>query len=422
MDFTYTEEQEMLRKMAREFLEKECPERFVRDMEKDPRGYSPGLWQKMADLGWQGLVFPEKFGGSAGTVTDMSVLYEEFGRALLPSPHLSTVILGGLTVLNAASEAQKTEFLPKIVNGKKVIALALTEPESSWDGKDWKPEAVTLRARQNGDDYVLNGAKMFVHDAAAADYLLVVTRTRATRNPTNGITLFMVDAKSPGIKITPLVTLSGDTQAEVVFNDVKVSRHNIIGQLHAGWEPLTRSIQVATVLLCAQMLGASQKLLEITLDYAKTRVQFDMPIGIHQYVQEHCVNLYADMDGIKWSTYLAAWKLTLNEPADFEVSVAKAWASDAFERICWYAHQVFAGVGFTSQHGVVPLYSKRGKVWQLYLGDTRFHKEKVVQQLEKWPAPEMPQGQPLGLWDNDPDLIVPEWYEPFAAKCKPAVQ
>ncbi len=421
MDFTYSEEQEMLRKMAREFLEKECPERFVRDMEIDEKGYSPALWKQIADLGWLGLVYPEKFGGSEGTVTDMAVLYEEFGRALFPSPHLSTVVLSGLTVLNAGTEEQKAEYLPKIVNGKIVMSLALTEPEASWDGGAWDAEGITLRARQNGDAYVLNGTKLFVHDACAADYLLVVTRTRATTNPANGITLFLVDAKAPGIKITALQTLAGDKQCEVIFKNVAVSKNNIVGQLHSGWAPLTKAIKVATVLLCAQMLGSSQKLLEITLDYAKTRVQFDMPIGIHQYVQEHCVKLYADMDGIKWSTYFAAWKLTKGEAADFEVSVAKAWTSDAFERVCWYAHQVFAGVGFTTQHGLVPLYSKRGKVWQLYLGDTRYHKEKIVEQLEKWPLPEMSQGQALGLWDNDPDLIVPEWYEPFAAACKPAV-
>jgi len=420
MDFTYSEEQEMLRKMAREFLEKECPERFVRDMEKDEKGYSPALWQQIADLGWLGLVFPEKYGGSDGTVTDMAVLYEEFGRALFPSPHLSTVILSGLTLNYAGSEAQKAEYLPKIASGKTVMALALTEPESSWDGKAWDPEGVTLRARQDGDDYVLNGAKLFVHDAAAADYLLVATRTRATTKPVNGITLFLVNARDPGVQITPLVTIAGDKQCEVVFKDVRVPKANIVGELHHGWEPLTRAIKVATVLLCAQMLGASQKLLEMTLDYAKTRVQFEMPIGIHQYVQEHCVKLYADTDGIKWATYLAAWKLTKGEGAEFEVAVAKAWASDAYERVAWYAHQVFAGVGFTVLHGVVPLYSKRGKVWQLYLGDTKYHKEKIVEQLEKWPAPEMPQGPRRGLWDNDPELIIPAWYEPFVAKCKPA--
>lgn len=278
-----------------------------------------------------------------------------------------------------------------------------------------------MRARQDGDEYTLNGTKLFVHDANIADYLLVVTRTRATRNAANGITLFLLDAKDPGIKCTVLQTVAGDKQCEVVFNNVRVNKKYIIGQLHGGWEPLAQTMKIGAVRLCAQMFGGSQRLLEITVDYAKTRIQFDMPIGINQYIQEHCVNLYTDMDGIKWATYYAAWKLSKGESADFEAAVAKAWSSDAYERVCWCAHQVFAGVGFTVNDGVVPLFSRRAKTLQLYLGDTAYHKEKIVQQLEKWPKPELPQGTPLGLWDNDPELIVPDWYEPFAAKCKPPV-
>ena len=420
MEFTYTEEQQMLRKMAREFLEKECPERFVRDMEKDERGYSRELWAKMAELGWMGLIFPEKYGGTAGSITDMAVLYEEFGRAILPSPHFSTVILCGMTILNAGTEDQKKEFLTKIIHGKTIMALALTEPETSWEGKSWDPEGVTMRARQDGDDYILSGTKLFVHDACNADYFIVATRTRATRDPVNGITLFLVDARDAGLKYTVLKTLAGDKQCEVVFDNIRVNKTYIIGQLHRGWGPLEQVMKVGAVILCSQMLGGSQRLCEITQDYAKTRVQFDMPIGINQYVQEHCVNQYADTDGIKWSTYFAAWKLDKGDSADFEVSIAKAWSSDAYERICWYAHQVLAGVGFTVNNGVLPLFTRRAKVLQLYLGDTAYHKEKIVRELEKWQKPEMPQGPALGLWDNDPELVVPDWYEPWAALCKPA--
>ena len=420
MDFTYTEEQEMLRKMAREFLEKECTERFIRAMEKDARGYSPDLWKKIAELGWLGLVIPEKYGGTEGSITDMCVLYEEFGRSMFPSPHFSTAVLCGMTILSAGSEEQKAAYLRKIVNGDCVMALALTEPETSWNGRAWDPDGVTMRARQDGDDYTLSGTKLFVHDANSADYLLVVARTRATRNPANGVTLFLVGAKDPGIKCTLLQTIAGDKQCEVVFKNVRVNKKNIVGQIHGGWPPLAQVLKIGAVILSAQMLGAAQKLLELTVDYAKTRVQFDMPIGINQYIQEHCVNLYADMDGIKWSTYYAAWKLTKGDPADFEAAVAKGWASDAFERITWCAHQVFAGIGYTVNDGLVPLFSRRGKVLQLYLGDSAFHKEKIVEQLEKWPKPERPQGPPLGLWDNDEEIVIPHWYEPFAAQSKPS--
>ena len=413
MDFSFTEEQEMLRTMARDFLEKECTESFVREMEKDDRGYSPELWKQIADLGWLGLIYPEKYGGTEGNFMDLAVLYEEVGRAMFPGPHLSTVVLCGETILNAGSEEQKEEILPKVVEGDLILAMALTEPESSWDGKAWEPEGVTVPAVADGDDYVINGTKLFVHDAQIADYLLCAARTKEGGAPEEGITLFLVDANDTGISCTLLKTTAGDKQNEVVFNNVRVPKKNIVGELNGGWAPLQRSMQVGAVMLCAQMLGAGQKLLEITVDYAKTRIQFDMPIGINQYVQEHCVYLLANVDGTRWSTYLAAWKLSEGVPCDMEVAIVKAWASNAHERVCWYAHQVFAGIGYTVNDGVVPLYSRRGKTMQLYLGDTAFHKEKIVEQLETRPAPEKPRGKPLGLWEKREETYIPGWWDDF---------
>jgi len=413
MDFTLSEEQEMLKTMARDFLEKECPESVVREAEAGDKGYSPELWRKIADLGWLGLVYPEKYGGTGGTILDLSVLYEETGRAMFPSPHLSTVVLCGLTILNAGSEEQKADWLSKIVRGDAILALALTEPESSWEGKAWEPEGVTVPATADGDDYIINGTKLFVHDAHIADYLLVATRTKDGVAPEAGVTLFLVDAKSSGISYTLLKTTAGDKQSEVVFDKVRVPKKNIVGELNNGWAPLAKSIQVGAVVLCAQMLGAGQHLLEIAVDYAKTRIQFDMPIGINQYIQEHCIYLLRDVEGSRWATYLAAWKLSEGMSCDFEVSVAKGWSSDAYERACWRAHQVLAGVGYTVNDGVLPLYSKRGKTLQLYLGDTAYHKEKIVQQLEKWPPPERPKGKPLGLWEERVVRWVPAWWEDF---------
>ena len=415
MDFNFTEEQEMLRTSARDFLETECTEKLIREVEDGDVGYSPEIWKKIAGLGWLGLVYPEKYGGADMNVIDLTVLYEEIGRAMLPAPHLSTVVLGGMTILEAGTEEQKSAILPKIVNGEQIISVALTEPESSWNLKTWDPEGVTVKATAAGDDYVIDGIKLFVHDAVCADTFLVVTRTSKGADPADGITLFLVDAKSPGVSITPLRTIAGDKQCEVIFDKVKVSKSSIVGKLNGGWAPLSKSIKVGTVMLCAQMLGAGQRLLELSVDYAKTRIQFDMPIGINQYIQEHCVFLLRDVNGARWSTYLAAWKIAEGEPCDFEVSIAKAWGSDGHERACWRAHQVHGGVGYTVYDGVVPLYSRRGKTLQLYLGDTAYHKEKVVKELEKWDAPQIAKGKPLGLWDDAPENWIPEWWDTFDA-------
>jgi len=416
MDFSLSEEQEMLRKTARDFLEAECPERLVREAEKGDEGYSPELWHKTADLGWMGLVYPEKYGGTDGNIVDLAVLYEEFGRAMFPSPHLSTVALCGLTIVAAASEDQKADFLPKIINGELILALALAEPESSWDGKAWDAEGVTVRAAPDGDEYVIDGTKLFVHDAHIADYLLCVTRTADATAPEEGITLFLVDAKSPGIRYTPLKTTADDKQSKVVLDKVKVPKKNMVGGLNGGWFPLAKVLQQGAVLLCAQMVGAGQRVLELAVDHAKTRIQFEQPIGINQYVQEHCVFLLSEVDASRWVTYQAAWGLSEGHACDMEVAIAKAWTSDALERACWYAHQVLSGVGYTVDDGILPLYSRRAKSVQLYLGDTAHHLEKIAQQVEQWPAPEMPKGKPLGLWQEADQTRTPDWFERFAKR------
>jgi alkylation response protein AidB-like acyl-CoA dehydrogenase len=409
MDFSLSEDQEMLKTMARDFLETECPESVIRDTVRSNEGYSPELWRKVADLGWMGIIFPEKYGGTEQSIVDLAVLYEEMGRGLFASPHLSTVVLCGSTILAAGSEAQKADLLPKIINGELVLALALIEPGSSWDSKTLEPEGVTVSATPDGNDYIINGTKLFVHDAHVADYLLCATRTKNGGAAEKGITLFLVDAKSPGVKCTLLDTVYGDNkQSEVVFNKVRVPKKNMVGKLNGGWAPLARSMQIGAVMLCAQMVGAGQKVLELTVDYAKTRIQFDMPIGINQHVQAHCVYLVADVDTSRWVTYLAAWKLSENMDCDLDVSVAKAWTSEAYERACWYSHQVFAGVGSTEALGVIPLYTRMGNLCQYYLGSPNEHMEVIARELEKLPLPERPKAKPLGLWKPSREQL-PTW-------------
>lgn len=410
MNFELSEEQQMLKQAAREFLENECPERVVRETENSDSAYSPELWKKAADLGWLGLIYPETYGGSGMSILDMAILYEEMGRALLPSPHLSTAILGGLTILEAGNEKQKADILPKIVKGEMILAFALTEPEAIWDGKGWLAEGVTVPAVAQGDKYVISGTKLFIHDARIADYLLVAAKTQKGEKAENNVTVFLVDAKSPGITYTTLRTTIGDNrQSEVVFDNVKVPGENIIGKLHGGWATLEKVVKVGAVLLSAQMVGSAEKAMELAVDHAKTRIQFDMPIGIHNWVQEYCIMAFADVQGTRNLVYEAAWMLSQGMPCDLEVAMTKARANEACVDAHWQAHQVLAGVGFITQDGVLPLHTKRGKVYQLYLGDTDHWIEKVAEQVEQWPDVEKPKGKPLGIFDVPEDLQVPGW-------------
>ena len=228
MKLTLTEEQEMLKKTARDFLADKCLKKFVKQMEESETGYSRELWQEMAELGWMGLAFPEKYGGGGMNFLDLAVLLEEMGRACLPGPFFSTVVLGGLPILDLGSEEQKQEYLPKLIRGEKIFTLALTEPGY----RHYDASSVTVKATPDGGNYTINGTKLFVPDAHIADYLLCVARTK----PKNGITIFLADAKNPRINYTVLKTIAGDKLCEVVFDRMPVPKANILGQAERGME------------------------------------------------------------------------------------------------------------------------------------------------------------------------------------------
>jgi len=373
MDFDFSEVQEMLRKDARRFLIEKCPKTYVRKMEEDEKGFTPDLWKEMAGLGWMGLVFPENYGGLNMSFLELAVLLEEMGRACLPGPYFSTVFLGGLPILEAGTEEQKREFLPKIASGEMIVTMALTEPSGAYE-----PSGIETKATPQGDKYIIDGTKLFVTDAHVADYMIVVARTSFGKS--RGISLFLVDAKSPGIKATLLKTIASDRECKVVFNKVTVSKKNLLGKLNQGWSLVDRVLLLAAAGKCAEMIGGAQQVLEITVDYAKQRVQFGRPIGAFQAVQHHCANMVIDVEGSRFITYQAAWMLSQNMHCDKEISMAKAWVSDAYRRVVALGHQVHGAIGFTKDHEM-QLYFRRAKAGEVLFGDGDYHREKVAQAL-----------------------------------------
>ena len=365
----------MLKKSARDFLEKECPKTLIRELEKDNKGYSLDLWRKMVDLGWIGLVIPEEYGGAGQSFLDLAILLEEMGRAILPGPFFSTVVLGALPVIAAGTEEQKREFLPKIAKGELIMTLALTEPDIMYDAA-----GITVKATVDKDDYVINGTKLFVFNAHIADWMLCVTRTKDGANPEEGITVFLVDAKTPGIEVTVLDTMGDDKQCEIVFNNVKVPKKNILGELDRGWEMMSRALEQATVAQCALMMGQGIQVAEMTTEYVKTRVQFGKPIGTFQVTAHRTVDQWILIEGVKSIVYQAAWMISEGLPCAKEVSLAKAWANKACSFVCIEAHQTHGGIGITTDFDL-GLYTRRSKAGEYAFGDTDFHKEMVVQQL-----------------------------------------
>jgi len=373
MKLTLTEEQEMIKKTACDFLADKCPKTFVKQMEESETGYSRELWQEMAELGWMGLVFPEKYGGGDMNFLDLAVLLEEMGRACLPSPFFSTVVLGGLPILDVGSEEQKQQYLPNLIRGEKIFTLALTEPGY----QNYDASSVTVKATPNDGNYIINGTKLFVPDANIADYLICVARTK----PENGITTFLADAKNPRINCTVLKTVAGDKLCEVVFDQMPVPKANILGQLNQEWSAVQRIIERAAVGKCCEMVGNIQRVLEMTVDYAKERKQFDRPIGSFQIIQHYCADMATDIDGAKFSTYQAAWMLSKGLPCTKEVAIAKAWISEASQRVVALAHQIHGAIGVTLEHDL-HFYTRRAKAAELAFGDADFYREMVAREME----------------------------------------
>jgi len=377
MDFTYTEEQKMIKEAARGFLEKACPNvEWYLDMDQDEKGFTPELWKGMAELGWMGIMIPEEYGGIGGSFLDLVVLLEEMGYAAVPGPFFSTVVLGGLTVLEAGSDAQKDDLLPKIAEGKCLLTLALTEPGTTC----YNPFFIETTAKVDGDNYIINGVKLFVPDANVSDVIITAARTSGVAGDEDGITLFLVDSKTPGVKTTLLKTTAGDKLCEVVFDGVTVAKDEILGSLNGTGAVIARVLQYAAVGKCAEMLGGSQKVMEITVAYAKERVQFGKPIGVYQAVQHHCANQKIAIEGSIYITYKAAWLLSTGLPAIRIVASAKVWVGEAYKKVAAIGHQIFGGTGYIVEHPM-PIYSRRAKAAEYAFGNANYHRQLIASEL-----------------------------------------
>jgi len=379
MDLLLTDEEKMLRHTAREFLDAECPTSLVRDMETDAKGYPPSLWRKTAELGWQGMALPEKYGGQDLPLAYLGLILEEAGRALAPLPLHSTVV-AALTIAMDGTEAQRAAVLPAVTQGETVLTWAFTEEDPRF-----LPETIRTRAVTDGDHFVLNGRKLFVDNFVAADQCLVACRTAPASPGQAGLSLFLVDTKSPGLSQIPLVTLAKDRQSEVVFDDVRVPRSNLIGELHQAGPIIDRMLDRATVLLCAQMLGATRKDAEMAIEYAKYRVAFGQPIGAFQSIQHLCADMIMWIDSGQLLAYEALWKMDQGLPASVEVSQAKAFCNEKCEAVVRLSQMVHGGIGFMMEFDL-HLWFRRVSAWAMRLGTSFEHRARIAHALIDCPG------------------------------------
>jgi len=372
MDFRLTEEQLLLRQAARDFVRNECPVDFVRRMEADPKGYTAELWVKMAELGWMGLMVPAEHGGIGWSVLDLVILMEEMGAGCVPGPFLSTVLCG--TILAAGARAGlQADLLPRLAAGKLILTLAYLEAGS----RKYEPALVETTAEPAGDAFVLSGTKLFVPEGHVADAFVVTARTSGERLDQQGITLLLVPAKSAGIARRQLTTVAGDKQFEVAFQGVRVPMDQVIGTVGEGFPLLDRALEIGALAKCGEMVGGAGRVLEMTVAYAKERVQFGKAIGSFQAVQHHCANMAIHCSSSRFITYKAAWKMSEDLPCDLIVAAAKAWVSDAYKRVVACGHQIGAATAYIVEHDMT-LYSRRAKAAELAFGDAAYHRGRAA--------------------------------------------
>lgn len=379
MDVLMTEEEKMVRDSAREFFEAECSTTLVREMETDPKGYPPALWRKAAELGWQGMALPEKYGGQDLPLVYLGLIFEEAGRAVAPLPLHSTVV-AALTIARDGTEAQREAILPAVVRGDAVLTWAFTERDPRF-----LPETIHTQAVASGDHFVIDGTKLFVDNFVAADQCLVACRTAPGSKGNAGLSLFLVDTKSPGLSHAPLVTLAKDKQSEVVFENVRVPRANLIGELNQGEPIVERMLDRATALLCAQMLGATRKDAEMAIEYAKYRVAFGQPIGAFQSIQHVCADMIVWIDGGEMLTYEALWKMDQGLPASVEVSQAKAFCNEKCEAVVRFSQIIHGGIGFMMEFDL-HLWFRRVSAWTMRLGTSYEHRARIAHALIDLPG------------------------------------
>jgi alkylation response protein AidB-like acyl-CoA dehydrogenase len=356
MQFGLSESQEILKDSARKFFAGECPMEEVRRLMETDTGYDAGLWTKMAEQGYTGIIFPEEYGGVGLGKVELILLMEEAGRALLPGPFFSTVVQAGSVIDAVSSAAHKKKFLAPICAGDARSTVAVLEASASWDPADVKLAAA------NGK---LSGDKLFVTDAAVANFIVVVAR--------NGV--FVVEANATGMRITPMSGMDLTRKLYAVHFDNTPAEK--IGETGA----LSKAFDIATVALVAEMVGGMQRTLDITVEYAKMRKQFGKPIGMFQAVQHQCADMYLETESSRSSAYYAAWTLEENAPdAATAVSIAKVYASDAARTVGNRGIQVHGGMGFTWENDV-HLYYRRAKASETAFGDATFHRERIARQV-----------------------------------------
>ena len=374
MKLILTEEQEFLRDTAKDFAQERTPVTHFRSLRdnKDENLWDKDIWQEMVNLGWSGILIPEEFGGSDFGVAGISVILQECGKTLTPSPLFSTGVLGAYAISNFGTQEQKEKYLPKIVSGEITTALAIDE-SSHHD-----PSKTLFKAEQKGSDFLLNGKKTFVIDGASADILVILARTSGNSGDLAGLTLFIVESNVDGIKKIKLDMADSRNYANIEFNDVECSNKSILGALESGGETVERILDIGRIAMSAEMLGNAESAFETTIDYLKQRKQFGVLIGTFQALQHRAAEMFCEIELTKSAVMAAIHGADENSNELQRLSsLAKTIAGETLNLVSNEAIQMHGGIGVTDEYDL-GFFIKRSRVAEQIFGSSTYHTERYA--------------------------------------------
>jgi len=373
MDFSLTKEQKMFKDSARAFFSKQWNIEMLRETIATQQGYHTENWNKIADLGWLGMLIDERYQGIGSSFIDVCPVIEEMGRTLFPSPFLATSVVGASIIKKYANEKIKERLLPQIADGRIIVTFAVGE-----SGDTWSENEIFTVAEKNGQSYILNGTKLFVPYAQTCDYIICCVKEKLKSD--ERISIFIVDTKDKGVKCSIIPTFSTDQYCKIVFDNCVVPEENIIGNIGHGWDIIEKTVPKLVISQCMMMVGGLQKVLEMTVKWAKEREQFGVPIGSFQTISHYCAEMAIEVEASKLIAYQAAWKTSNGLSCKKEISMAKAYAGEAFQKVTSLALQVHGAMGFTEEYDL-HFYYKQAKSMQLMNGSGKYHRKIVAQEM-----------------------------------------
>ncbi len=361
MDLSLTEEQELLRRVTRDFVQREFPKETILHLGETGQETTPELWDRAREMGWLGMLTPVEYGGSGNSFTDAAVVFEELGRGPVPGPFFSSGVIAALLLQEAGTEGQKRQFLSGIASGEHAFGVAITEPDYGWT-----PESVGMALSSQNGAYSVSGTKLFVQDAQSATHFICAVRQGSE------VVFAIVEAGGPGVRVRALDGFM-TSMYEVSFDGVEVPMSAVLAE---GWPAFERAVLKSLPVLCAYQVGGMQTVFDMAVEHSRTRVQFGRPIGRFQRVQDHIVRLVNHLDSARWTTYEALWKLDTGRDAETSIHMAKAVTAEAYVKACDAAHEVLAGIGIDKGYGLT-LHTQMSRTLYSYLGDPKHHKRRL---------------------------------------------